>query len=291
MNITTEGVFEGRVGSIEFETQPRQPACERTAEGFKILTPIKVALPAPQHPEKTPMICNLRGSVRTTQPAGGTIELGCVVCVTRYTAPTYEAPAYLEWRGSLPALALYEKLRARGPVKFEFRVAGDVWFITRASGLADRVCWAPVPFFEVEHLTYPSDSWARVLRQLGVSDIVAVEILLANDPPTGWGQVWAELSNAKSELERGGSTAWRNCALGVRRALEEWRKIEEEEEEKDSTRTPLRDRSKEQRFGDLRRHLKNYADRPVHTSADEWSREEAVLMLASLSALLAVRKP
>ena len=84
-------------------------------------------------------------------------------------------------------------------------------------------------------------------------------------------------------------------AMG-RLALERWQKIPNEKEDqgpgwKRPTQDELKDRTKKQRFDNLRWHLLQACHRGAHTGADEWTRDDAVLLLSTLSALLAERKP
>jgi len=55
--------------------------------------------------------------------------------------------------------------------------------------------------------------------------------------------------------------------------------------------TDRESRTKKQRLNALRWHLMQAAHLGPHTGAEEWSRDDALLMLSVLSALLAERKP
>jgi hypothetical protein len=99
--------------------------------------------------------------------------------------------------------------------------------------------------------------------------------------------VWHALRDARDSFDTGGSTGWKNCVTAVRLALEEWRKIEQEDKGLADTQA----RTKIQRIDNLRWHLIQLAHYAAHTKADEWTRDDALLALSTLSALLAVRKP
>jgi hypothetical protein len=99
---------------------------------------------------------------------------------------------------------------------------------------------------------------------------------------------------ARDTFEHGGSTGWKSAATAVRLALEKWHEIEPEDHGP-GWQTPKaaekQARSKEQRLDNIRWHLLQLANYGPHSHADEWARDDALLMLAVLSALLAIRKP
>ena len=97
---------------------------------------------------------------------------------------------------------------------------------------------------------------------------------------------------ARDAFEQGGTTGWKTCGAAVRRALEKWVQIEDKEPGwKPPNKEERENRTKRQRLYILRWHLLQLAHLAVHSSADEWSRDDALLMLSTLSALLAERKP
>jgi hypothetical protein len=50
-------------------------------------------------------------------------------------------------------------------------------------------------------------------------------------------------------------------------------------------------RTARQRLDAIRWHLREFAHLAAHSGAEHWSREDAVLLLSSVSALLALRRP
>ena len=120
-----------------------------------------------------------------------------------------------------------------------------------------------------------------------------MEIPFPADPPTGWEPIWEALRDARDSLDKGGSTAWKNTVTSVRLALEGWQHIEKEDQGpgwKRPDRTDLETRTKEQRIDNIRWHLIQLAHYAAHTKADDWTRDDALLMAPTLSSLLAVRK-
>jgi len=120
---------------------------------------------------------------------------------------------------------------------------------------------------------------------------VLVEIPFAFDPPSGWEPVWHALLDARNSFDTGGSTGWKNCIASARHALEEWQKIEKEDSGpgwQRPSQADLQSRSKSQRIDNIRWHLMQVAHFAVHSKADEWTRDDALLVLSTLSALIAV---
>ncbi len=130
--------------------------------------------------------------------------------------------------------------------------------------------------------------------RLGTAENVLVEIPLPGSPSLDWDEVWKALIDARNAFEQGGSTGWKGCVTSVRLALERWQQIEKEDMGpgwKAPSMQERKDRTKKQRTDNLRWHLYQCAHLGAHSSADEWTRDDALLLLSTLSALLAERKP
>lgn len=152
----------------------------------------------------------------------------------------------------------------------------------------------PTKFHEWGKIGYSQRVWTKMVRDVGVQDSILVEIPFRSDPPTGWEPIWAALRDAKDSFDAGGSTDWNNTARSVRLALEEWRKLEKEDQGAGWQGPKIADfqsRTKAQRIDNLRWHLIQLAHYAAHTKADEWTRDDALLLLSTLCSLLAERKP
>ena len=125
-----------------------------------------------------------------------------------------------------------------------------------------------------------------MLLRLDVAENVFVEIPLPRSPQAPWDEVWANLVAARNHFEQGGSTGWTSCVLAIRQALEKWRDIEQP----NTGAGDPKNRSKRERLNNLRLALHQCTHVWIHKD-DEASRDDAVLMLSTLSALLAERKP
>ena len=272
------------IGTMEFVKEPDSLSSERTIDGFKIFLPFTLTLPR-IHQDRSLLISNLRGIVYTSLRSQAGIELGRLVSdTTYYAAPwTKDTPCTLRWSASMGALVRYEEIRANGPVEFQVELFMDI--LEERSG----VLAAPTaPIFGRERISYSAELWARLLTNLRIVETIMLEIPFACQSPKGWERVWSEISNARAALQKSGEAARRECGLAVRLAFEEWKKIEPERI--DATKR-LRDRSKQERLDALRQDLKNFADLSVHTAVEDWSREEVLLMLTALCALIKLRDP
>src|SRR3990167_2125734 len=87
---------------------------------------------------------------------------------------------------------------------------------------------------------------------------------------------------ARDAFEQGGTTGWKTCGAAVRRALENWQEIEKGDMVpgwESQSRQERENRTKRQRLDILRWYLLQLAHLAVHSSANEWSRDDALLML------------
>src|SRR5205807_2642050 len=105
-------------------------------------------------------------------------------------------------------------------------------------------------------------------------------------PSSALGHGLGNLLAARNHFAQGGTTGWSGTILAVRQALEKWRAIEPE----DAGPADPRARSKRERLNNLRLALHQCTHIWIHKD-DECFRDDALLMLSTLSALLAERKP
>lgn len=82
-------------------------------------------------------------------------------------------------------------------------------------------------------------------------------------------------------------SGWSHCVVEVRHALDQWNKIEPVKML--PADQPRKEWAKKDRLDGLRRQLRECTHPAAH--GESWSRDEALLMLSTLSALLAVRNP
>ncbi|HET6973777.1 MAG TPA: hypothetical protein VFH96_07100 [Pyrinomonadaceae bacterium] len=316
----------GRLGSITFDRSPRTLTAERTASGFELQLPIEITLRVRLRDDPMLMLSNLRGSVLVKKPDGSPINVGTLLGKFRYTAGistsepySYKNTKYLSWTGTFADLAHIEQCRNGQPPQFLMHVEGEWSFLVppvlpSASEIPQellsqeletrlrkyqsfRFLTEPQDVYSRTgniQVTYPRELWVEMLRRLGVAENVLVEVPLPANPSGPWDDVWQALIDARNAFEQGGSTGWQSTVTSVRRALERWHEIEQEDQGpawKTPSQSDLKLRTKKQRLDALRWHLRQVAHLAPHSSAEEWTRDDALLMLATLSSLLAERKP
>lgn len=281
-----------RVGEILFDEAPSQFVGSRTASGFRLNIPASVILRPNTGDAPLPMVTNLRAVISVNKDPQTEFQVGVAEDLTRYFGGG-NSQANLVWTDVMPALAYIEKCRdeQRPQLKLELRAEG-CWLLQHQSQV--RIRTAPQFIGGKVTLSYPKEVWIKMLRDMKFSENVLLEVPLPSTPPTQWDKVWSALVEARIALEQGGATGWKSCVSAVRLALEEWRSIEKEEMGPGGTTPTMNDlklRSKQQRYDHLRWHLIQCAHLGPHSNAEDWSRDDAMLLFATLSTLLAVRKP
>jgi hypothetical protein len=276
------------VGTVSFDQPESALAAGRTASGARVNVPASITFHLPQDSQSPLLLEGLEASFSA---------FGVEIGVGRYSPALRTShaklPIFFVWDWTIPALAFYERLRAGREPEFSVRLSGGIRYILPGDGWKE-LCSIPFAFNEPGYVRYSREAWTKMLRDLKLRDTILVEIPFDSDPPSGWEPVWTALRDARDSFDQGGSTGWKNCITSVRHALEGWQKVEKEDQGPGWQRpapADLQSRTKEQRTDSIRWHLIQLAHYAAHTRADEWTRDDAVLALSTLSALLAVRKP
>ena len=314
-----------RVGSLTVVKSPQQLHGVRTASGFEIHVPIILTLRARPIADPMLMVNKLRGKVFVKSENGSLLNVGYLSNEASHiagitTGESYDNPADipLEWRGSFADIAYIEKVRNGQAPKLQMQLEGEWSFLVRneieiteeqlneltelqrrrfddlASFRILTDTQRVVSRYGYIEVPYPRDVWIDLVRKLGIAENVLIEVPLPMSPPDPWDGVWSALINARNAFEQGGSSGWHGTVNSVRLALERWRDIEQENQGRGWTppnRADRESRSRRERLDALRWHLMQAAHLGPHTGAEEWSRDDALLMLSSLAALLAVRNP
>jgi len=284
------------IGQIIFDEAPLEFTAACTGGGFRLTIPANLRMFPAANPESIPMVSNLRGSIHAIGVGGERFELGRIRDDSHYNGMLSEySPALnLTWYGPLAALAACERVRDGKDPRFYVEVNGELCFLIPALTGNNLIRSAPSPMPGQTTIKYPAATWVRMLRKLGVAENVLVEVPLPTSPPAPWDEVWRALVEARDAFEHGGSTGWKATVSSVRLALEKWQSIEPEDHGpgwKAPDVADRRTRTTRQRLDNLRWHLLQCAHQGPHTAAESWSRDDALLMFASLSALLAARNP
>ena len=293
VRICLDGVAVGQIEPLEARGVLQ---AVRTAEGFDIRLPAQLTLVCANRDQLQPLVSNLRVAVSVRTEDGTEFDVGLAADPSFYPGLVPEGVfrLSLQWRGPLKVLALLEKLRNGKPLRLGYTVKGEICGLVQLPNRRHRLRTDPQYIHGSVEVEYPADVWVMTMRNLGVVENVLVEIPLPGSRPAPWDDVWKALVEARDGLERGGATGWKTCVTGVRLALEKWQQIEKEDMGpgwKAPTPNERQQRTKRQRVDNLRWHVLQLAHLAPHTSAEEWSREDALLLLATLSAWLAQRKP
>ena len=284
-----------------------------TADGFGLTLNTEIELSTPRqgpvgqgvsHPLasfKAICLSNLHVELRGSA-AGGTF-LGTAFDreIHHLLQPGTRTPIHLEWQGRIGALERFERERNGGDVSFFLECRGSVELIEDLAVTVDQksarniaVRTMPEAIWLQLNVSFPKDAWAAAMRGPGLSQTLCVEIPLSATRATEWTGVWRALDEARLQFEAGGTIGWNACVVAVRKALDAWQTIEGEKVDKKPGTPPRQDleaQSKMGRLDDLRWQLRQCANLAPHSRHEEWTREDAAFMLASLSGLLAIRKP
>jgi hypothetical protein len=208
--------------------------------------------------------------------------------------PANEPAVTMEWRTPSAVLEEYEQRRNGGPVRFAFECRGEISGLLHGPNrpLPLRTSPSIISGHTVE-VTYPREAWIAALDRVGFGIHVLTKIPLRPAPPAPWDAIWLALAEARTSFDQGGTTGWVNCVRSIRLALELWQRAEVEDHGP-GWQSPGREkeqRTRAQRLDNLRWDLLQCAHSGPHSHADECTRDDALLMLSTLAALLRVRNP
>ena len=295
-----EVVFQGmQIGSITFEQAPRHLNAERTAAGFALGLPFTVRLKMNGSAAPQPLLTDMSARLVLQTAEGFIHPLGYAWCDSYFlgSVPEGESSGELLWTDTLPALTYYEDVRNGKPPQVKIHLSAEVCYLVQT---AAKTSPTPVPGRQLRtspwtvkgtiDVTYPTEVWSQMLRQLKALEIVFVQIPLRSEPPTGWDAVWREVVQARNAFQQGGDIGLNASVVAARRALEAWDKIEPENTwpQTSEERKAL---TKNGRLQRLRWSLHQAAHPAAHVGDEAWTREDAQLILATLCALLRLRNP
>ena len=291
MNPVSISLGVENIGSIDFRHPGQSLVARRTASGFRLLLPALITFSTPMA-GKAPLLLESLSVTFSAQTDGKLVEIGTGYYPQVLRTSLREHPFTFSWDWLLPTFAFYERLRNGTEPVFQVTLSGDVRHVVGEPGR--EVCSIASRFHQPGEVRYSREAWTTMMKELNLGDVVLVEIPFSPDPPSGWVPVWDALKDARDSFEKGGTTGWKNCVASVRHALDEWRKIEAEDQGAGWQRpkqVELEARTKSQRLDALRWHLIQCAHLAPHTASRDWTREDAVFALSTLCALLDLRKP
>jgi hypothetical protein len=131
-------------------------------------------------------------------------------------------------------------------------------------------------------------------RCLDSQDAVIADIPVITRVPKSWQPILKDLGDAKKAFDAGGHTGWKDCVANLQCALEKWRTLEPEDVGLGGlqpTSTQKKAKTKRQMAECLRVTLRQFVNYSPHSDVDRWTRNDALLALSSIVALIAIRKP
>jgi hypothetical protein len=283
-----------KVGSLTFGEFDLLRA-ERTATGFELRIPVRVSLRLSTPEEPLPLLSDVGGVIAVPGEHGSALTLGKLESEWFHSGAhgegQFDRDYHLIWRGSFVDLAVYEKMREGRAPHFQFILRGQLCYLLQSEEPRYEYRTQPQSQYGDVEIKYDKEKWVRILRDVGIRENVLIEIPLSQSPATEWDEVWKAVVDARNYFEQGGDTGWKGCVSSVRLALEKWHKLEPEEQGLPNWKAPSpqdkESRSKQHRLDAMRWHLLQLAHLSPHTHADIWTREDAILLLSTLSSLLA----
>lgn len=279
------------IGSITFIKPEVAFNMVKTASGFRLDFPASISMPY-RNPEERFLVEDMKV---TLTALGDGREIAIARCPVSMSTGDPDRGISFSWDATFATMAVYERIRENREPQFAINVQASVRYLLQSTVPRFQIANSPAETF-CGHTTikYSRDAWVATLRQIGFRDSVIVEIPYPSEPPHEWESVWNALADARNAFDKGGTTAYIDAARSVRHALEKWQDIEKEEMGPGWT-PPKRDereaRTVNQRIDNIRWHLMQLAHESAHTGSEKWSRDEALLLLNTLAALIAVRKP
>jgi len=284
-----------------FEESKRGFAIQRLADGcaLTISACIKVNTQTPKPVYIDGLHVDVMGG-----PSPGGLRLGAAFDWDgHFIQPGQKTQIHLEWQGSMAALEAFESQRAGAEPQFFLNCRGNIEFLdtltvavpSNPSTTKDiSVRTTPMSIWCQVALSFPKDAWVAALNNAGLRQAILLEIPLPPNRSEPWAVVWQAVDEARRYFDQGGTTGWNGCVMATRKALDAWQKIEGEKAEwspDKPSRETLEAQSKGEQFKGLRWQLLQCAHLAPHSPDTEWTRDDAILMLATLSGLLTVRKP
>ena len=295
-----QGRFGEHIARVKFNEPAENLQIRRTVSTFSVEIPITIEFGTrpDQLMHLQPCLNYLWGDVYVAVESNNNRCIGRIDQLDfkhEYRRGNGSVVSKIVWSGNLAELSFFERVRNGSRPKINFSAHGELCYLAEQEthGMPEMRS-ASYPFWLSAHIEFSKEIWVDRLRKIDCLENILLEIPLPTSPPNPWDEVWAALVDARNAFEHGGATAWKNCIVSIRLGLEKWRAIEKEDfgtGGHDPTSQERQSRTKAQRLDNIRFHLLHYAHFSAHTHADQWTRDDAVLMISTLSALLSIRKP
>jgi hypothetical protein len=277
-----------RVGTVTFD--PTKLTATRSGDAVRMGLPITIELKWTEPPAPRPLLSDLRCTIHILRPGNDPLELGMAFDEEHYMPAkggSQNIRGNLFWRVSYATLALIEKIREGKPPTFRIDLSASICDLLPTKNGWRELRTAPKTVTGMTHIGYSLEAWTAMRRSVNISQHVLLDIPFPTTAPPGWENVWKHVMDAVASFEQGGYVAWKNCVTSVREALTEWAKLEAPNL---GPQAPQQ-RTLPERVDHVRKQLRNLANLGPHGHAENWTRDDALLVLATLCALLARRHP
>ena len=175
------------------------------------------------------------------------------------------------------AVSSIDALRSDKGPEFDLVTSGAV--VGSIDG--SRMDTLPARFHGSLQIGVPIHDWIALLRGVGLSHAILFEVRPGNQMPPEFVAIWKAIEDAETDLRRGGPSGWRGCVAAVRHAMELWAGAQP------PTRPSEGDKSIARRIDELRVGLRSFTNVAHHSTADQWTRADAVAALSTAASLLA----
>jgi len=293
-------ILNQEVGSIHFTDSGADltgHGIRRTADSYVIRLPARILLRRqPDAAKWQPLVSNLRATIYCDDQE--TLELGTAYDHAHYKPgyPQLDRAIEMDWHVRPETLQILEKRRNGGPAKLRLTISGNVtpYFAAPGDGAPVMLAGEPDKIYDYQQVAYPQEAWIQLLSNAGAVGNILVEIPITTGYPPEWRDIYFALQEAKRNLARGGIDGWKSSVGSVRLALEKWQELEKEDPGPGWVAPKPQDRAnrtKKQRIDAIRWHLLQLSHLSPHSAAEEWSRDDGILAVATLAALLSARDP
>lgn len=263
----------------------------RTPNGFILGIPARLRFRAQGNAQGIAHVRHIRVHLQLEDGFGTEFGIGTDDSIYAGTISGNECSTNVEMRGTYEALEALEGYRQGQPPKFTARAWVEAFYAVEVPGLGLKIQSKPEICYGDTQVNYPRDGWNHILDLVGRRNVL-VEIPKSNTLGAEWNEIYKFLSEGSRAYDRGGNDGWKACVVACREGLAKWRGLEQ------TTfgpgwKAPSREENEEwsgaQRMNALRYWLLQVAHLGPHTVEDIWTREDALLVLATLSTLLNAR--
>src|SRR5215213_2701376 len=228
------GVYGEPIAKIIFNEPAEHLRVIRSVSEFTVEIPITIRFKTmPKGLEHLhPSLNYLWGDVFTSNSPNNNYSVGKIsqLDFKEDFRPNQDSNSRIKWTGNLSSLALFEKIRNGGTPKIQLSLHGEFYYsVDIDNRKTPRIRTESKTFWLNYNIEISKDLWIDRLRKIDFLENVLIEIPLPTSPNSPWDDVWKAIVDAREAFEKGGTTAWKDCIVSCRLALEKWQNIEKED--------------------------------------------------------------